>query len=794
MFAKNNLSDRIFLVTLVFTGCIAWITGHWPLLTGEYIFSHDSYYWYGIFHYFADSIYNGVFPLWNPYIHSGETFFTYIGSMMLVDPVNIFGIMVGKLFHVNDLIYLYEIIIFARLIIIAAGIQLLINTIIPEIKKYWYFSFFIILLSSFTINSYHQNGAFLFFGYTPFVLLFIVRLLRNPNWINAVMLGYFSGISFQSYQFAAIGTFVLLFTILYLVFNRESFRTIWKNRLKVAISILLFIIFSSPAWSLIFYRSYIFPYSRYIFNQGLEDTGIFISDINILRNSFTAYGQWGDFYSLGFLPLASEPYTGKIFGLFNLTILSLDGIGISEMNMYIAFIPFTLGLIGIFKGKSSFKMVFLILMFLSGCLFLGPIPYNYIYTILFYALPSIRVIENTHIFASFFMFFYLFFMCLGLIFLISKIRKEIWKKVIIIIVFVITLFELNLYVYKIYGDQSGGISLLKKDRIVEDNIDNIDSYDVEEIMLPNLSDTEKTIFLNNYEEYGDSYRLKEDISIDKVTELKDILERFFILGIDVGSSGFTFVNKRVKTLMPYSFSIIREKPAYSSTDIKERLNFQGQIKKVPTATDHFLENNYNLNSNTPPRALTMPVLYKDILKSEASQELKGKLLGVGLPILEFYTGYVFLDPEEIIDPEKSDMILGYLNDMVILYEEGCTSGETVINGNGSNYQINLIYYDPNRITLEVDTDKDGVLLFRDGYNTDWKAVIDGNKQKVMQANYNQKAVFVEKGIHEVEFVFEPLAYLISLYLYFTGTAILIIFLIFYFSYHTFYKKRKTYRS
>ena len=50
--------------------------------------------------------------------------------------------------------------------------------------------------------------------------------------------------------------------------------------------------------------------------------------------------------------------------------------------------------------------------------------------------------------------------------------------------------------------------------------------------------------------------------------------------------------------------------------------------------------------------------------------------------------------------------------------------------------------------MKIDAPEDGVLLFRDGYNTGWKAIIDGKKQDVMQANYNQKAVFIEKGTHQ----------------------------------------------
>ena len=135
MHVKEDSAKRIHLLLLVLIGCIAWFAANWGILSREYIFTHDSYYWYGIFHYFAESVQNGFIPLWNPYAHSGEMFFTYIGVLLLLDPITLIGIAAGKLFQVKDLFYLYEIITLIRLIVIAAGVQLFLNEIIPKIKK-----------------------------------------------------------------------------------------------------------------------------------------------------------------------------------------------------------------------------------------------------------------------------------------------------------------------------------------------------------------------------------------------------------------------------------------------------------------------------------------------------------------------------------------------------------------------------------------------------------------------------------------------------------------------------------
>ena len=108
-----------------------------------------------------------------------------------------------------------------------------------------------------------------------------------------------------------------------------------------------------------------------------------------------------------------------------------------------------------------------------------------------------------------------------------------------------------------------------------------------------------------------------------------------------------------------------------------------------------------------------------------------------------------------------------------------------------NYNIDVISYSPNDITLIIDAPENGILLYRDGYNPDWIATVNGKSKEVMQANYNQKAVFIEKGIHEVEFIFRPLAFLLSLYVYSIGSGAVIIFLMYYFIRYSFYKKRQS---
>jgi len=398
---KNPL--KLSVISLFLAGSAFWLIGNRSILTGQYTFGHDTFYWYAIFHYFTESLWSGFFPLWNPYLHAGELFMDKVSLLQLVDPVILTSVIAGKLFALRDILSLYETTVFLRLIVIAAGVQLLLNRLLPEIKEYAYFTFFVLLLSSFTINGYHQNGAFFAFSYTPFILLFFLRFVEKPGWFNSAMLGYFSGISFQSLQFAYVITFVLLFIAVFLILNREGIAVLLRNKLKLCCALILFLIFSFPAWVLMFYKSSLYPYARTVFNPG-KAPYFFIPSLDYFKDTLAGRGEPGDFISLGFLPLAQQLYrdapalTGKI------------SFHTSEINLYIGLIPFAIGIAGIFLGRHKFKPVFLMMLFLSAALFIGPRKYNIIYMFLFYLIPSLRGLENTHEFANYFLLCYFFFL------------------------------------------------------------------------------------------------------------------------------------------------------------------------------------------------------------------------------------------------------------------------------------------------------------------------------------------------------------------------------------------------
>ncbi|HTY44714.1 MAG TPA: YfhO family protein [Patescibacteria group bacterium] len=93
-----------------------------------------------------------------------------------------------------------------------------------------------------------------------------------------------------------------------------------------------------------------------------------------------------------------------------------------------------------------------------------------------------------------------------------------------------------------------------------------------------------------------------------------------------------------------------------------------------------------------------------------------------------------------------------------------------------SYQV--VSYNPNRLKIAYGARQGGFLYFSDGYDRYWKASVDGLKTGVYKANGAFKAISIPAGSHVVEFVYDPVWYRLSLWLYYTVTIACILFLIF----------------
>jgi hypothetical protein len=74
----------------------------------------------------------------------------------------------------------------------------------------------------------------------------------------------------------------------------------------------------------------------------------------------------------------------------------------------------------------------------------------------------------------------------------------------------------------------------------------------------------------------------------------------------------------------------------------------------------------------------------------------------------------------------------------------------------------VLDFGPNHVRFKIDNSKAGLFYYADTYSKHWTAQVDGEDTSILRANFNFKAVSVDKGQHVVEFRFEPSLFIIFL--------------------------------
>ncbi|MCL5036928.1 MAG: YfhO family protein [Chloroflexi bacterium] len=70
-------------------------------------------------------------------------------------------------------------------------------------------------------------------------------------------------------------------------------------------------------------------------------------------------------------------------------------------------------------------------------------------------------------------------------------------------------------------------------------------------------------------------------------------------------------------------------------------------------------------------------------------------------------------------------------------------------------EVTVEKYTPNRVDLNVESDKDCFLVMSETYYPGWKAAIDGAPVRIYRADYAFRAIVIPKGVHKVTMEFRP---------------------------------------
>lgn len=98
------------------------------------------------------------------------------------------------------------------------------------------------------------------------------------------------------------------------------------------------------------------------------------------------------------------------------------------------------------------------------------------------------------------------------------------------------------------------------------------------------------------------------------------------------------------------------------------------------------------------------------------------------------------------DPAKLAVIEGRLSDEL---------REPLISGNVTDASVSITGYNDQRVSLQTNMSRPGLVILTDTYYPGWKAYVDGRQTKIYATDYAFRGVAVPSGNHEVVFKYEP---------------------------------------
>ena len=98
----------------------------------------------------------------------------------------------------------------------------------------------------------------------------------------------------------------------------------------------------------------------------------------------------------------------------------------------------------------------------------------------------------------------------------------------------------------------------------------------------------------------------------------------------------------------------------------------------------------------------------------------------------------------------------------VIFDAGAADGTVTEYTGADSGRVELTYYSPNRLRYNVSTPAKGVAVFSEiYYPAGWKAYVDGEEKPILRADYVLRALLIDEGEHEVEFVFAPDSFVVG---------------------------------
>jgi len=96
---------------------------------------------------------------------------------------------------------------------------------------------------------------------------------------------------------------------------------------------------------------------------------------------------------------------------------------------------------------------------------------------------------------------------------------------------------------------------------------------------------------------------------------------------------------------------------------------------------------------------------------------------------------------------------------------------------GDREQATIVRYYPNEVVVKSTLEVPGILFLSDVYYPGWAVSVDGAPGRILRANYAFRAVFLEKGAHEVRFKYRPASFRYGAFCSMSAAACVIVYLL-----------------
>jgi len=234
----------------------------WPVLIDRtQVINGDTLWWYGIYHYFWESVLQGQIPYWNPYHHGGEPFYFLISHYRLLDPTMVLPLIIAKLFNPN----LFDLYLWSEM-----GREFLYFIGVFCLMKYIFKKPYIVLLLTIAfllLLHWEPNSQLKRYSseWTPWLFLAAIYAYQTGSKRALLITFYVAGmiVGASSYHFIFSFVFSGVFIFLMALFYQKEFFGFCRRHFKtLAMGATLFIVMCGPLISSYLNRGSIFPVTR----------------------------------------------------------------------------------------------------------------------------------------------------------------------------------------------------------------------------------------------------------------------------------------------------------------------------------------------------------------------------------------------------------------------------------------------------------------------------------------------------------------------------------------------------